>query len=171
VKTDVGNEDDDVDASLVRGKMGAKPILYSLKNELMPREVILGFLQTCVKMMLMQRNLDDMIDECISKKTALHDAAVGFQRDVLEYNFQIERDYGCKYLAMIPTKHADDIELVEAMKEFMLTAMRSFLSMLARRSERYKNGDIIAPNPALPLTSVTISEFLEGCNALSKFIL
>ena len=100
----------------------------------------------------------------------LNQAAIRFQRDVLENNFQIEKDFGCKYLSMIPVKHEGDDELINYAKEFMFTAMRSYMNALRARSFRYKSTPHLKPKATLPLTRTTILEFFEGCNALSECI-
>lgn len=133
-----------------------------------PRDVLLGFLNGCVEMMLDEGNLNEMINEAKRKNMGLHDVAVNFQRDVMEYNYQMERDFGCRYLATIPDNHPDDAELIKATQDFMFTALKSFLKAIHQRSRRYKSGELQAPNPTAPMSKTTILEFMEGCNALSK---
>ena len=69
----------------------------------------------------------------------------------LEFNFQIERNYGCRYLSMIPIKHSDDtgiqslsyiitfylLELINTGKDFMYYCMKSYLNSLKYRKEKY----------------------------------
>lgn len=155
---------------MTRGKPGVKPILYSatLTSGGMPRDVILAFLRGCVDMMLDEKNLNDMINDSVRKNIGLHEGAVHFQRDVMEYNYQIEREFGCRYLALIPQNHPDDTELLEATKAFMFSALRSYVNNLHLRSRRYKSGNLQPPHPNMPMSRTSILEFLEGCNALSK---
>lgn len=134
----------------------------------MPRDVLMGFLNGCVEMMLDEGNINEMINEAKRKNMGLHDVAVHFQRDVMEFNHQIERDFGCRYLATIPDNHPGDTELIEATKTFMFTALKSYLKALHQRSRRYKSGELPAPDPNAPMSKITILEFMEGCNALSK---
>ncbi len=61
----------------------------------------MDFLQQCVKMLLDEANMREMIQESATKNIGLDRVAVEFQRDVLEYNFRIERNFGCKYLSII----------------------------------------------------------------------
>lgn len=153
-----------------RCKAGDKPILYDVTktSTTIPKEALLAFLNGCVEMMLDEGNINEMINEAKRKNMGLHDVAVNFQRDVMEHNFQIEREFGCRYLATIPDNHPGDTELIDATKNFMFTALKSYLKALHQRSRRYKSGDLQAPSPSAPMTKVTILEFMEGCNALSK---
>jgi hypothetical protein len=156
---------------LRRLKPGERPILYSMEREAdIPREAILGFLTTMVDMMLDEGNINEIINDSVKYKVNLSETAVTFQRDVMECNFQIERNHGCRYLARIPELHRTDTELIEATKKFMFTALQSFVKALHQRSRRYKNGTLTPPNPHQPMSRGTILEFLEGCNALSKWL-
>lgn len=123
-----------------------------------------------VDMMLDEGNLNEIINDSARNKTNMSETAVTFQRDVMEHNFQIERNFGCRYLARVPELHPNDTELIEAMKKFMFTALQSFVKALNQRSRRYKNGTLTPPNPTQTMSRQSILEFLEGCNALSKFI-
>jgi len=152
---------------LRRLQPGMKPIVYSSDTTgSIPREVTIEFLRTMTEMMLDERNLNEMIDESVKTHMGLHDAAVKFQRDVMEYNFQVERNFGCRYLAKIPDYHPTDTELIEAAKTFMFTALKSYLKAIKQRSSRYKDGSLTPPNPNDPMKKITILEFLEACNAL-----
>jgi hypothetical protein len=155
---------------LRRLKAGERPILYSAeKAGDIPRDVLMGFLVTMVEMMLDEGNINELINISVSSKKGLQDVAVDFQRDVMEHNFQMERNYGCRYLATIPDKFPKDAEIVEATKKFMFTALKSYLKALNQRHRRYKNGSLTPPNPNSPMSRTTILEFLEACNATSKF--
>jgi len=160
--------DDDAvigNTSLKRCTPGEKPIIYSAADSQIPREKLMGFLTTCAKMLFEESNMIEIIKESNSLNIGLHEMATKFQCDVLEYNYQIERVYGCKYLSMIPNMHAEDTELVEAMKSFMLAAMKGYVNTVHLRYDLYQRGEIKAPNPTLPLTRKTILEFFEACNA------
>lgn len=76
-------------------------ILYSEAADTIPREVLLDFLTTCSEMMLDETNMREIINESVEEKVGLDQAAVEFQRDVLEYNFRIERNFGCRYLSSL----------------------------------------------------------------------
>lgn len=144
------------------------PVLYKNGDDI-PRDVLLNFLKTCDKMMSATYNIDEIVMDSIEKDLALNMAAVEFQRDVLENNFQIEKDYGCRYLSMIPMKHEGDNEMIEAAKSFMYTALVSYNSALKHRSHKYRADPSLKPKPNTPLPKKAILEFFEGCNALSKF--
>ncbi len=146
--------------------MAILPIKYT--EDSIPREVLLNFLQTCVKMMLDTTNIDEIVEDTFVRKIGLNQSAIDFQRDALENNFQIEKNFGCKYLSQIPIKHEGDVELIEAAKEFMFTAMRSYINALRARCNRYKASPSLKPKDKVPLDRNTILEFFEGCNALSE---
>lgn len=75
-------------------------ILYAAdKDTSIPREVFLDFLQTAVKMLLDADNQREMVLESCAQEIGLDRVAVEFQRDVLEYNFHMERNFACKQLA------------------------------------------------------------------------
>lgn len=152
-----------MDPSLRRNRELIKPILYSEELGTLPRDVLLDFLNICSKMMLLDENIDEVISDSLVKCNGLQNSAIEFQRDVLENNFQIERNFGCKYLSQLEIKHPGDLELIEAGKNFMYSAMKSYLKALKVRKE--KNYKTIKN---VPLNKVQILEFFEGCNALSK---
>jgi hypothetical protein len=114
-------------------------------------------------MMLHDENIDEIIADSFIRRDGLQNAAVEFQRDVLENNFQIERGFGCKYLSQLESRHENDAELIEAGKDFMYTAMKSYLKALkARKAKHYKVINTV------PMNRVQILEFFEGCNAMSE---
>lgn len=145
------------------------PILYSGKDgQEIPRSALMGFLQLCVDMMLDQSHIKSIVLKSTRQPAGLHVSAIEFQRDVLEFNCQIERNYGCKYLSMLGQKFADDNELIEAAKKFMFTCMRCYLKCLKLRSKLYKSGVLEGPAANQSMSRKCILEFFEGCNALSK---
>ena len=139
------------------------PIIYTAELDQIPRDVVLEFLRTCSQMMLHDENIDEIIADSFIRRDGLQNAAVEFQRDVLENNFQIERGFGCKYLSQLESRHENDAELIEAGKDFMYTAMKSYLKALkARKAKHYKVINTV------PMNRVQILEFFEGCNAMSE---
>lgn len=130
----------------------------------------MGFLTSMVEMMLDEGNINELINITVSSKKGLQDVAVDFQRDVMEHNFQMERNFGCRYLASIPDKFPNDTEVIEATKKFMFTALQSYLKGLNQRHRRYKSGSLTPPNANAPMSRTSILEFLEGCNATSKCV-
>lgn len=119
-------------------------------------------------MLLEEYNMVEIINDSVESKQGLHLAAVEFQRDVLEFNFGIERNFGCKYLAMLAIHHPDDLEVIDAAKTFMFTCMRSYVNTLKYRSKMYKTGAIPRPGENEGMSRASMLEFFEGCNALSK---
>jgi hypothetical protein len=148
-----------------RLKAGVKPILYKESSSAIPRDVLLSYLRTCGRMILDEDNIREIVEESISKKIGLQNSEIEFQRDALEYNFQIERNYGCKYLSMIPMKHGNDAELINAAKDFMFVAMRSYLNCLKYRKEKYFGNE----KSTKMMTKIQVLEFFEGSNALSFY--
>lgn len=148
---------------LRRIRVGTLPILYSSDQNPVPREVLISYLQICKKMMLDPVNVDEIVRDSIEQQIGLQSAAINFQRDVLQHNFQIEKAYGCRELSMIPMNHAKDEELVTVAREFMMTAMRSYLMAIDTRKEKY-----ITTKSSVKMTKIQILEFFEACNALSK---
>lgn len=123
-----------------------------------------------MSMMLDKYHIREMINSSYQKKLGLHLAAIEFQRDVLENNFQIEKNYGCKYLSMLGVKHKEDTELIEAAKDFMFTCMKCYVTALKMRHKMYKSGTLQGPSSNESMSRTSIMEFFEGCNALSKFL-
>lgn len=121
-----------------------------------------------MKMMLSKSNVNEIVEDTFAKNIGLNQAAIDFQRDVLENNFQIEKDFGCKYLSLVPAKHEGDVELIEAAKEFMFTAMRSYLNALKARHAKYKSNPSLRPAPGTKMNKNNILEFFEGCNSTSE---
>ena len=50
--------------------------------------------------------------------------------DVLEFNYKIERKYGCEFLSKIPTMFPSDDELIQVAVDYIYAAMRSYLTGL-----------------------------------------
>ena len=161
-------DDADVDPeSLKVVPAGTKPVLYTTAGETIPRDVLYAYLTTCRKMMLSETCVNLIVDVSIENKVALPLAAMGFQRDVLEFNFQIERNFGCQYLSIVSQKHPQDAQLLDAAKSFMFTAMRSYLIALKLRKKRYDANPSLGPR-GKRFDRGDMLEFFEGCNCLSK---
>lgn len=148
--------------------MGSRgPVLYKANDEI-PRNVLFDFLTTTSQAMQHRGNIDAMIHDAARRGVGLNTAAVDFQTDFLEFNFQVERVYGCQYLSQIPRKHPQDFELIEAAKNFMLGSMRCYLKAVDRRAEMYVSKELPLPDRTKPMPRHTIMEFLECCVARSK---
>ena len=125
---------------------------------------MISFFQVCAKMVVEDSNVADIVDENLSTGNGLHRISAEFQREALERNFQIEKNFGCKYMASIPMKCPDDIELLEAGKAFTLSTLYCYSKAVKLRSERM--GGAVRRDGGMSRT--TILEFFEACNALSK---
>lgn len=152
------------------GKAGVKEILYNESTGDIPRIVMFDFLKDATKIMTHESTVREIIDRSIATKLPLHEASVDFQRDLLEWNYQIERNFGCKSLSLIQNRFGDDNEMIEAAYGFMFACLRGYINQLKARSKLYKKGVVVAPNPNESMSRTTIMEFFEGCNALSKYI-
>jgi hypothetical protein len=128
---------------------------------------LLRFLTDASKILLHDTNIRNIVDRSVDKKLALNEAAVDFQRDVLEYNYQIERDHGCRSLSIIQNKYSGDDEILDAAHIFMQSCLRSYINQLKLRAKLYKKGTLIGPNPNESMSRKTILEFFEACNAYS----
>jgi hypothetical protein len=118
-------------------------------------------------MLLNDHNIQEIIQDSLTLGTGLHMSAVEFQRDVLEYNFGVEKNYGCRYLATLSNHYSNDEEVIEAAKVFMFTCMKSYVNALKARSRLYKKGSMKKPSEHESMRKVSILEFFEGCCALS----
>jgi hypothetical protein len=82
-----------------------------------------------------------------------------FQRDVMEFNHQIERNFGCKCLSLIPRSSPDDKELEEAAVGFMLASMECYVKTLKARSKQFRGKNRSTGG----MSRESILEFLEVC--------
>ena len=140
---------------------GALPILYTRDTGL-PRDVMHGFLCKIQEFILDRGNIEAIVEDCRSGEMMLHGAAMEFQRDVLEYNFQIDRDFGCEEMSKIPLVQDSDRELNEAAREFMYCAMKAFLTAVDIRYDKY----LRVPKTSGGMSKKDVLEFAEACNAL-----
>lgn len=115
---------------------------------------------------------DEVINELIYESAiktppkSLSELATDLQRDNMEYNLRIERNYGCKLLSQLPTLYPEDEELLNSLEEFMFTCLKTYLNSLKLRKKMYKNRQLPAPDPkAYPLSRATLFEFFEACCA------
>ena len=109
-------------------------------------------------------------EECFNKWNkkkengpGLHLICMEFQRDEMENNFKIDRNFGSKYLGMIPMHSPDDIELNNIASEFILNAMVLYINTLKVRKESLA---VKALRKTGKLSVTFLNEFFEGCNAL-----
>lgn len=94
----------------------------------------------------------------------------------MEFDWNIEREFGCSYLSHLATHFPDDKEMLNAAKKFMFMAMRGYVGSL-KRSANLRSHPLIGSteyiiehpqenNDSTYITKNQFSEFLEGCNAL-----
>jgi hypothetical protein len=117
---------------------GSLPILYSEERSA-TEEVLLEFFCAGAKMLLMKENIVEIVQESNATNTPLYLQSMNFQKDVLERNFQIEREYGCKQLSMVYVNFPDNVELRDASAKFMMAAMESYTEQVKyRAAQRFK---------------------------------
>jgi hypothetical protein len=102
-----------------------------------PREIMMSFFNEAISMMNNDQHIEGIIDGCWGTEIPLHQAAMEFQRDVMEYNHRIERNYGCKCLSLIPKSSPDDKVLHDAAVSFMFASQQCYVAALKKRSKRY----------------------------------
>ena len=130
-------------------------------SQFVPRELVLRFFRECSLMMETRANVEEIVDVSWKTSTPLHAAAMEFQKDVMEFNFQIERQFGCQYIAVL--NNSDDEDIVEAASDFMFTCLKCYLACLRLRAKKYYKGQRRATGG---MARATVMEFFEGCNAL-----
>jgi hypothetical protein len=153
---------------------GTKPILYSADKGAGP-DVMLKFFHAVTDMLMDPENIREIVAESNANNVPLFVQSMNFQKDVLEYNFQIEREYGCAQLGLVAVKYPDNPELVAAAKKFMLVAMESYVEQVKyRAAERFQkirkasglkeNANVL--RTAGGMTKQDYLEFFEACNAV-----
>jgi hypothetical protein len=86
-----------------------------------------------------------------------------YQLEELEHSHSIEREFGARYLGMIPSNFPEDEELNRRAGQFILGAMTLYVNALKARKEARGGKALIAGGK---MTISSMLEFLEGCNAL-----
>jgi hypothetical protein len=100
-------------------KADSRPILYGASEDekmepgAVPRDVISAFLTECSELIQQDEVITALVDASATKQLPLDGAAMEFQRDVMEFNHGIQRDFGCKYLSQLPNFFPDDKELID----------------------------------------------------------
>ena len=121
-----------------------------------------NYLTKITEFILDRGNIEFIVEDCRGNDVMLHGSAMEFQRDILEYNFQIEREFGCEEMSKIPLVQDTDRELNEAAREFMYCAMKAFLQAIDIRHELY----LKTPKTSGGMLKKDVLEFAEACNAL-----
>jgi hypothetical protein len=137
------------------------PAAAASPEQFVPRDLVLRFFRECATMMETRANVEEIVDISWKTSTPLHVAAMEFQKDVMEFNFQIERQFGCQYIAVL--NNSDDEDIVEAASDFMFTCLKCYLSCLRMRAKKYFKGQRRTTGG---MAKATVMEFFEGCNAL-----
>ena len=128
---------------------------------------MLKFLEEVVLKMRDPQTAEDLVRQWINDRDkvgapGLHLVCMEFQRDEMEYRYGIERDFGSRYLGMIPMNHSDDEELNDVASKFVLNSMYLYIGALKARYQM--NGEKQRKSPKM--SAMEMSEFFEGCNAL-----
>ena len=139
------------------------PLLFVSDENVPTRETIMSFFHVCTELMLDEEWLEYIIRQSETAGKPLQFAAMDFQRNVMENNFQIEANFGCTYLSKLPVLFQSDDELIAAAKRFMFTCLRSFIEAVKLRSRRFK---VLRSSGGF--SKISMLEFFEGCNAKSK---
>lgn len=129
--------------------------------EKLDRDVMMQFWYACGAMLLSDSGITRIITDSQNHDRALHLQAIEFQKDVLEYNFGVEKSWGCQQLGMITKHYPDDKELHQGAGAFMKVAMYSYIEQLKYRAKM--RGKTLRSTGEL--TRNQILEFFEGCNA------
>ena len=79
-------------------------------------------------MLLNEENIRMVIAISEKSELGLHMSLTEFQRQVMENNFFIEKQFGCVYMSNIPSTYPEDTILHAAAKRFMYMCMRSYVN-------------------------------------------
>ena len=161
------------DKGMMKRRMKAReqPIVYT-NDKAVTEEVLLTFFKNCSIMLMDMENIKIIVDESEASKVPLFITSMEYQKDVLERNFQVEREYGVKQMGLVSKNYPDNTELINAASNFMLVAMESYVEQLKyRAAERFKRirkdtGKDAVLRTGGGLSKTDFLEFLEGCNAL-----
>lgn len=132
-----------------------------------PREVMMDFFTGCIAMLMDDDNVEEMLAEAASTGKGLQLVCAEFQRDVMERNYQIEKNFGCRYMSSLPQQYPDDQELLKAGVDFTKACQDAYIYALKYRAN--KLGNVRRTTGGMSRT--IILEFFEGCNARSTFYL
>jgi len=141
---------------------GEVPIQYSARaGGALPRDMMMQFWLTCGSFLLSDEGITRIVAEAAKGNQPLHFAAIEYQRDVMEFNFGIERDWGCEQIGRVSIDFPNDKELHKGAGAFMKVAMYSYIEQLKMRS-KLRNSPL---RTTRSLTRTDILEFFEACNA------
>lgn len=140
------------------------PLIYSASNPNIPRDHILNFFRHMIDILSLESTWDDLLTRSENENIALDMANVTLQTDVMENKFQIEKQFGCKYLAQLPELNRSDTELIEMGKQFTYATIEAFVNAIRYRKRKLGLGLRTSGG----MSRNTLFEFFEMCNGLSK---
>lgn len=154
----VESDFDDIMKSL---SISSGEILYNSDGGVVPRDVILLFLSDCTSQLMDVSFIKSIVRKHLEVKTPVNAMLVEFQRDMMEHKFHIERNFGCRFLSVIPKHFPGDREIENAIKRFMFVCMKSYLDALKIRREQIQE-----LKSSGNMTKSEILQFFEACNSL-----
>jgi hypothetical protein len=150
---------------------GTLPIVYTSDETPVGAETMKKFFDQTSRMLMNKSNQLVIIEASRVNDNALYKQSMEFQRDILEYQFQIERKYGVNILGRIQHIYPDDMELIDAAQDFMCAAMRAYVEMIklkcAQDFARIRGASKSAPllKSTGLMTRNQLLEFFECINA------
>jgi hypothetical protein len=130
-------------------------------GEPLPLEEMMSFWVACSFMLLSEEGIQRIVTDSAKFDRPLHLQAIEYQRDIMEYNFGIERVWGCYQIGKIQQTYPDATASHQGAGNFMRVAMYSFVEQLKCR-RRMAGGPLRSSGG---LTRHNLLEFFEGCNA------
>lgn len=127
----------------------------------LPKEEMMQFWIACSMMLLSDEGIHRIVTDAAKNNNALHAQAIEFQRDVMEFNFGIERVWGCNQIGKVHMNYPNDTALHMGAGSFMRVAMYSFVEQLKYR-QKLANMPLRSTGG---LSYTNLMEFFEGCNA------
>lgn len=142
-------------------------LIYTTSNPNIPRDVIIRFFQHMIEVLSLESTSDDLLARSETENIPLDAANVLLQTDAMENIFQIEKQFGCRYLAQLPETNGSDTELVDMGKQFTYASVDGFVKAIRYRKRKLGLGLRTSGG----MSRNTLLEFFEMCNGLSKFSL
>lgn len=92
--------------------------------------MLLGFLNGCTEKLLDNTAITPVVEQHIASKEPLYGLMIQFQRRIMEEDFNIEPNFGCKQLSQIAVTYSNDNEVIAAAKRFMFIAIRAYVTAI-----------------------------------------
>ena len=124
-----------------------------------PRTIIMKYFKECIEMMEHPTIVAQIVEQSWITKLPLHLVSMQFQRDFMENNYQIEKNFGCKHISMLPATNPEDTELISGASEFMFSALKCFIYCLKLRAKLYYSGK---KRSSGGMSRESMMEFFEG---------